>query len=189
VAWMFDATAIRFEGDQHQGVGTRFECDTRIGLIRLTDVMEITEWVPQEIIGVRHVGPVSGTGRFALTDAPASSTVIAWDEELAFPWWIGGAVGPRWPGPFSSHCGGEICAGWRSGSECPREDRHHRVNRVDRVVARPLPSPGRARGRPRRTGECRARRRLVESDSRSTPPTNATSSSGEAVRRTTTSFW
>jgi hypothetical protein len=62
--------------------------------------MEITEWVPQEIIGVRHVGPVSGTGRFALTDAPASSTVIAWDEELAFPWWLGGAVGAQVARPF-----------------------------------------------------------------------------------------
>jgi hypothetical protein len=95
VAWMLDATAIRFESDQHQGVGTRFECDTRIGPIRLTDMMEITEWVPQEIIGVRHVGPVSGTGRFALTGAPPASTLITWDEELTFPWWLGGAVGAQ----------------------------------------------------------------------------------------------
>ena len=29
--WMLDATAIRFEGGQRRGVGTRFECDTRFG--------------------------------------------------------------------------------------------------------------------------------------------------------------
>jgi len=102
VAWMLDATAIRFTSADHQGIGTRFECDTKIGPIRLTDVMEITEWVPQEVIGVRHVGPVSGTGRFALTDAPGSSTVIAWDEELVFPWWLGGAMGAHVARPLFS---------------------------------------------------------------------------------------
>ena len=29
--WMLDATAIRVEGGQRRGVGTRFECDTRFG--------------------------------------------------------------------------------------------------------------------------------------------------------------
>ena len=100
VEWMLDATAIRFRSDQHQGVGTTFECDTRVGPIRLTDVMEITEWEPREIIGVRHNGPVSGTGRFALTDGPGASTVITWDEELRFPWWLGGLVGAQLARPL-----------------------------------------------------------------------------------------
>ena len=87
--------------------------------------MEITEWVPREVIGVHHVGPVSGTGRFVLTDAPASSTVITWQEELAFPWWLGGAVGAKVARPLSSRCGVEMSspgtAGWwvNAGSAGP----------------------------------------------------------------------
>ncbi|WP_348240314.1 SRPBCC family protein, partial [Salmonella enterica] len=37
VEWMADAVAIRFLGDQRRGVGTRFECDTRVGPITVTD--------------------------------------------------------------------------------------------------------------------------------------------------------
>ena len=46
VEWMHDAVAIRFQSDQHRGVGTRFLCDTKVGPIKLVDRMEITEWVP-----------------------------------------------------------------------------------------------------------------------------------------------
>src|SRR3546814_14870314 len=54
--WMADAVAIRFLTDQRSGVGTTFECDTKVGPIRLTDVMEITEWRPGKAMGVRHTG-------------------------------------------------------------------------------------------------------------------------------------
>jgi Polyketide cyclase / dehydrase and lipid transport len=95
VEWMLDATAIRFRGEQHEGVGTLFECDTKIGLLRLTDVMEITEWEPGEAIGVKHAGPVGGTGRFSLRDAAGGTTNIEWNEELLFPWWLGAAAGAQ----------------------------------------------------------------------------------------------
>lgn len=95
VEWMLDATAIRFRGEQRRGVGTVFECDTKIGPFRLTDVMEITQWEPGAVIGVRHFGPVSGTGRFSLTDAPAAATVLEWNEELLFPWWLGATAGAQ----------------------------------------------------------------------------------------------
>jgi hypothetical protein len=93
VAWMLDATAIRFLGDERSGVGARFECDTRFGPLRLTDLMEITEWEPEVAMGVRHRGAVNGMGRFSLSDAPELSTVIEWEEELAFPWWLGARLG------------------------------------------------------------------------------------------------
>ncbi|MEO5974884.1 MAG: SRPBCC family protein [Ilumatobacteraceae bacterium] len=94
VEWMADAVAIRFETDQRRGVGTQFLCDTKVGPIRLTDRMEITEWVPQHAIGVRHTGVVSGTGRFTLTPiGDGQQTRFGWSEELTFPWWLGGFVG------------------------------------------------------------------------------------------------
>ena len=93
VEWMLDATAIRFRSDQRTGIGTTFECDTRFGPLRLTDVMEVTAWEPERKIGVRHRGAVSGTGIFLLTDGPGSATRIEWEESLEFPWWLGAALG------------------------------------------------------------------------------------------------
>ena len=42
VDWMADAEAIRFTTERTSGVGTTFECDTKVGPFRLTDVMQIT---------------------------------------------------------------------------------------------------------------------------------------------------
>lgn len=93
VDWMADAVAIRFVSDRRHGVGTVFECDTKVGPVRLTDVMEITEWRDGKSIGVRHVGLVTGTGRFTLTKARGGRTRFTWNERLRFPWWLGGPVG------------------------------------------------------------------------------------------------
>lgn len=93
VEWMADAIAIRFLSVQTSGVGTRFECDTKIGPITLTDVMEITEWVPGKVMGVRHAGVVTGTGRFTLKKARGGRTQFQWKEKLVYPPWMGGPVG------------------------------------------------------------------------------------------------
>ena len=93
VEWMADAEAIRFLGEQTRGVGTRFECDTKVGPFRLTDVMEITDWVPGKVMGVRHTGVVTGTGRFTLKKARGGRTQFQWKERLSFPLWLGGPVG------------------------------------------------------------------------------------------------
>ena len=94
VDWMADAVAIRFETDQTRGVGTRFLCDTKVGPIKLTDKMEITEWEPGKSMGVKHVGLVTGTGVFTLAPvAGGDRTRFTWEEELRFPWWLGGRLG------------------------------------------------------------------------------------------------
>lgn len=93
VAWMEDAVAIRFLSPQRKGVGTRFECDTAVGPLSLTDVMEITEWRVRRSMGVRHVGVVTGSGRFTLKSARGGRTRFTWKERLVFPWWLGGPVG------------------------------------------------------------------------------------------------
>lgn len=95
VQWMRDATAIRFVGDRRRGVGTAFECDTKVGPIRVTDVMEITDWDPGSSMSVRHQGLIGGSGRFSLEDGPVSATTFLWEERLRFPWWLGGAIGAR----------------------------------------------------------------------------------------------
>lgn len=93
VTWMADAAAIRFLGDQRAGVGTAFECETRVGPLRTLDVMEITEWREGRAMGVVHRGLVTGAGGFVLDPVPPGRTRLVWDEELRFPWWLGGALG------------------------------------------------------------------------------------------------
>jgi hypothetical protein len=93
VEWMRDAVAIRFVGDDRQGIGTTFECDTRFGLIRLTDVMVITGWEHESSMAVEHRGVVAGSGCFTLEDGPGMVTRVRWEERLRFPWWLGGTPG------------------------------------------------------------------------------------------------
>ena len=93
VEWMEDAVAIRFTSSRRSGVGTSFDCDTRVGPLQLTDRMEITEWRPGRSMGIRHVGVVTGEGRFSLRRRRRGRTRFTWEERLIFPWWMGGPVG------------------------------------------------------------------------------------------------
>lgn len=92
VEWMRDAEAIRFTSAKRRGVGTSFDCDTRVGPFRLRDRMEVTEWRPERTIGIRHSGVVTGEGRFRLRRAAPGRTRFTWEEELHFPAWLGGPV-------------------------------------------------------------------------------------------------
>ena len=87
VEWMEDARSITFTSP------TEFDCLTVVGPFRLRDRMEIVEWVEGAAIGIRHVGLVRGQGRFTLSPLPGGRTRFEWDEELSFPWWLGGPVG------------------------------------------------------------------------------------------------
>lgn len=90
--WMADAESIRFLTDSRSGVGTRMEVLTVVGPLRTRDVMEVTEWVEGETIGVRHQGLVTGTGRFLLEPLSDGTTRFTWTEALRFPWWLGGGL-------------------------------------------------------------------------------------------------
>lgn len=92
VEWMEDAVAIRFVSGHHEGVGTVFDCSTRVGPFRLVDRMEVTEWKPGAALGIRHVGLITGRGRFTL-QRRLRGTRFMWEEDLTFPWYLGGQVG------------------------------------------------------------------------------------------------
>ncbi len=92
VGWMADAAEIRFHGDQREGVGTTFTTVTKVGPLRTSDVMEVTEWEPAATMGVRHSGAVTGTGRFTLEPA-GNGTHFVWTEDLTLPWYFGGRLG------------------------------------------------------------------------------------------------
>ncbi|MFQ5517692.1 MAG: SRPBCC family protein [Acidimicrobiia bacterium] len=90
-AWMADAESIEFLSDRRAGVGTKMKVATRVGPLRTSDIIEITVWEPQNMIGVAHRGLVGGSGAIALTTI-GEGTRFTWSETLVFPWWLGGAV-------------------------------------------------------------------------------------------------
>jgi len=93
VDWMADARSIAFTSTQTSGVGTTFDCVTKVGPITLTDKMAITEWRDGRAMGVRHEGIVTGVGMFTLARLRRDRTRFTWEEHLTFPWWLGGSVG------------------------------------------------------------------------------------------------
>jgi hypothetical protein len=90
---MDDAVAIDFVSPMTEGVGTEFDCLTRVGPIRLTDHMTVTEWVEGKCLVIRHHGVVTGTGRLSVKRRGLDASTVKWDERLKFPWWLGGPVG------------------------------------------------------------------------------------------------
>ena len=88
---MHDADAIRITSARSTGVGTTFECATKVGPLRLSDTMEVVEWKERRAMGIRHTGLVTGRGRFTLRRRPGG-TLFTWDERLRFPRWLGGPV-------------------------------------------------------------------------------------------------
>lgn len=103
VEWMRDAVEIRFTSPSTSGVGTTFDCRTRVGPIRLTDRMEITAWEPGKAMGVRHVGIVTGSGVIRLARRRGRRTKVTWSERLTFPWWMGGPIGAWFAVPVLRH--------------------------------------------------------------------------------------
>jgi carbon monoxide dehydrogenase subunit G len=95
VEWMADADSIEFEGERRRGIGTSFVCTTKLGPVRLTDHMEITDWQPDRAMTVEHTGVVTGGGSFVIEPVNARSSRFVWSESLSFPWYLGGRLGER----------------------------------------------------------------------------------------------
>jgi carbon monoxide dehydrogenase subunit G len=93
--WMADAESIEFVTERRRGVGTEFDCRTRVGPLTTVDRMRVTEWEPGAVMGIEHRGMVTGTGRFTLRDAGPGLTEFCWTEELVFPKTMGGGLGER----------------------------------------------------------------------------------------------
>ena len=99
VNWMHDAASITFLSSTSEGIGTKFNCLTKVGPFKTTDVMTITQWEEARIMGVEHVGLVKGSGIFTITPSGNTST-LTWKEQLTFPWWMLGELGSHFASPI-----------------------------------------------------------------------------------------
>ena len=93
--WMADAESIEFVGEQRRGVGTEFDCRTRVGPFTTVDRMCVTEWAPGAAMGIEHRGVVTGRGRFTLRSTGSGLTQFCWTEDLVFGRTMGGGIGER----------------------------------------------------------------------------------------------
>lgn len=89
--WMREVVAIDFETERRRGPGTSMLVKTRIGPFRTLDRIEVTGWREGESIDVEHTGLIKGVGTLSIGPRE-EKTVVAWDEDLFFPWWLGGPV-------------------------------------------------------------------------------------------------
>ena len=91
--WMSDAESIKFLGQQKEGVGTKILVLTKIGPIKLNDLMTFTKWEKNAEIEVEHEGIVTGKGSFLLEALENKTTKFSWRETLKFPIILGGVIG------------------------------------------------------------------------------------------------
>jgi carbon monoxide dehydrogenase subunit G len=91
--WMTDARSIEFLGAARSGLGTTMRVATRFGPLRTTDTIVVTAWEPPRRIEVEHRGRFTGRGAFRLEPAGPGATRFTWEEQVRFPWYLGGPLG------------------------------------------------------------------------------------------------
>ena len=80
VNWMEDAVKIDILSENNSGIDTKMNVLTKVGPIKLTDIITVTEWKEKESIGVIHEGIVTGEGIFYLIALNESQTEFKWEE-------------------------------------------------------------------------------------------------------------
>lgn len=92
-AWQVDVRSITITSSTSRGVGTTYDCDTRLGPVRMRIPMEVVEWDEGRAIAVRYEGTLRGGGRITLGRRRRRRTKVTWAARVSFPWWLGGPVG------------------------------------------------------------------------------------------------
>ena len=123
-------SSITFVSPATQGVGTTYDCVTKIGPLRTTDRMEIVEWDPPHALGVRAQRRRTRRRTVSPSRPSRRAHVFTWSEDLTLPWYFGRTrrtpAPPRW---CLSASGDGTCA--RCGHESSNASR-----------ARPAHEPG-----------------------------------------------
>jgi hypothetical protein len=94
--WMLGTRVRPTSGGDGRGLGATLEAVTGVGLLAVTDRMEIVEWRPPRRCVVRHLGRVvRGEGVFEVEPLGPERSRFRWSELLDLPLGRLGALG--WP--------------------------------------------------------------------------------------------
>jgi len=93
VSWMNDAKTIELIDGDPNSVGTKYLCDTQIGILSTKDTMKVIAYRSPDFMEIEHIGAVTGSGTFTLKSLDKNSTLFVWEENLKFPLYMGASIG------------------------------------------------------------------------------------------------
>lgn len=79
--WMVDAQRVEVVSEHREGVGVTLRCPTNILGAVIDDDLQVIEWSPPVVLGVRHLGRIiRGIAAFELSETPYGTRVVWWEE-------------------------------------------------------------------------------------------------------------
>lgn len=97
--WMKEGSGFTVTTPHREGVGVEAEAVIRMGGIRTLDRIRVSRWEPPDVLEIRHLGWVKGTGLMRCSPRGTGSR-LDWTETLIPPWSLIGAIGMRLFGPL-----------------------------------------------------------------------------------------
>ena len=90
--WMLEASDFAVVSSHREGVGVEAEATISIGGIKTRDRVRITQWEPGRLLGIAHLGWVSGHADMKLLPSNGSTRLV-WREHFTPPLGVVGALG------------------------------------------------------------------------------------------------
>lgn len=79
--WMADVRHIAVVSAHREGTGVTLRANTDILGFVVRDDLEVTQWDPPTVLGVRHLGRlIAGVAAFELTPTAAGTHLLWWEE-------------------------------------------------------------------------------------------------------------
>lgn len=97
--WMTEASGFRVTTPFREGVGVEAIARIKIGPLSTLDSIRVSRWEPPNVLEIRHLGWVKGTGLLKVSRAEGKSRLF-WRESYIPPWGLIGALGMRLYSPF-----------------------------------------------------------------------------------------
>ena len=91
--WMLEASDLVVTSAHREGVGVEAEATITIAGITTRDRVRVTAWEPPRLLGIEHLGWVSGAGEIYVVPSGPGRSHFFWHEELHPPLGLLGAVG------------------------------------------------------------------------------------------------
>ncbi|MPZ70226.1 MAG: hypothetical protein GEU71_11970 [Actinobacteria bacterium] len=90
--WMLEASDFVVLTEQREGIGVEAEASITIGGITTRDRVRVSRWEVEKVLGIEHLGWVSGEGEIFITPV-GETTHLFWRETLKPPLGILGTIG------------------------------------------------------------------------------------------------